>query len=100
MTAANSRRSQRRPSMDRTEGAAFLRNSELVRPANGIGTGNRAAMGNQLPSKKRRTRPRRVAPRSEENPAPAGGFEFRRNQERPAAAARANAARRDGGRSL
>ena len=79
--------------------ACFRPNSGLMTAANGIATGSRVATGNRLPSRKPKATIRQVVTRNESNLVPAVEFASRPNQERPAAAATVNAARRDRARS-
>src|SRR5687768_18522930 len=85
MMVASFRRWPRRPSTDRTGDEVFLRNSEPVATANGVGTGSRVVTGNQFPSRKRRATAQQMVTRGGEKPVPAVGFGSRRNQARPVA---------------
>src|SRR5215213_6817930 len=97
--AASLRRLQRRPSTDLSEDRVLHWNSGLMMAANGIGTGNRKAVGNQFPSRRPRAKPRQVERAGKGNRVPTVGFGLLRSQERLVAAVTANAARRDRARS-
>ena len=72
----------------------LLPNSRLRMPRNVIGTGSRATVENQLPSKNPRATSRQVVPREARNRVPRVGFRPRPNQEGPAAVATAMVAKR------